>query len=219
MKKIMIIEDDEVVREELNMLLKSANYETIILKDFTKTEEFILDNKVDLLLLDINLPYKNGEEILKNIRIKDEVPVIMLTSKDNTLDEALSITYGADDYITKPYNPNILLLRIQNVLKRYNPNSIYKYHDFVINVSRCELVKDEQKIDLTKNEMIIFMLLYNKINEYVSRDEIITELWNKCEYINDNVLTVNISRLRKKLSDVGINDAIETKKGLGYMLS
>lgn len=219
MKKILIVEDDELMREELNVLLVSANYETCICKNFQDTLEFILESKSDLVLLDINLPYLNGEEVLKKVREKSNVPVIMLTSKNTTKDEAISITYGADDYITKPYNPNILLLRIQNVLKRSNDNKSSFYHEFYINKSRCELVKDKIILELTKNEMIIFMILYNKLNEYVSRDELMTELWNNQEYINDNTLTVNISRLRKKLNDIGYEDAITTKKGLGYMLS
>lgn len=219
MKKIAIVEDDETIRKELVYLLKNANYDAYCIEDFSNVDKSLLASNADLVLLDINIPCLNGKEVLKKIREKSNIPVIMVTSNNNELDEALSITYGADDYITKPYNPNILILRIQSVLKRCDNTEQNKmYRGFFINKSRCELESGDKVIELTKNEMIIFMCLFDNLGKIVSRDEIMTNLWNNDEYVNDNALTVNISRLRSKLSDASLNDAIETKKGLGYIL-
>ena len=219
MFKIMIVEDSEIICDELAELLTNEGYEVIVLNDFTNTCEQILNNCPDLLLLDINIPFINGEVILKDLRKKSNIPVIMVTSRRSEIDEALSISYGADDYITKPYNPNILLLRISAVLKRsINRDDVIKYKDLSINLQRGVINKGDKEIVLTKNESIIFSYLLTHPNRIVTRDELMTTLWNNNEYINDNALTVNISRLRAKLKEVNYNDAIETRKGQGYLL-
>ena len=218
MKKIFVLEDDELIRQELVSLLTNSNFLVDTTTDFDNSLNCILESDADLILMDINLPYLNGKEILKSLREKSNVPVIMVTSRESEIDEALSITYGADDYITKPYNPNILILRINAVLKRSENVSNLRYRNFLVNTSRSRLENDELVVDFTKNEMIIFMCLFNKIGTIVSRDEIMTSLWDNDEYINDNALTVNISRVRSKLEEVGLKDAIETKKGVGYIL-
>lgn len=219
MKKIMIVEDDEVIKDELSELLKNSSYLVESVKNFKKAKEEIFKYNPDLILLDINIPYINGELLLKEIRKESSVPVIMVTSKSGEIDEALSITYGADDYITKPYNPTILLLRIQNIFKRMNQNNnALKYKDITVDLNKSELKKDDKVLVLTKNEMIIFSYLLNNKEKIVSRDELMTYLWNNEEYINDNALTVNISRLRSKLSSFGYENIIETRKGQGYIL-
>lgn len=219
MKKIMIVEDDEVIKDELSELLKNSSYLVESIKNFEKAKEEIFKYNPDLILLDINIPYLNGELLLKEIRKESSVPVIMVTSKSGEIDEALSITYGADDYITKPYNPTILLLRIQNIFKRMNQNNnALKYKDITVDLNKSELKKDDKVLVLTKNEMIIFSYLLNNKEKIVSRDELMTYLWNNEEYINDNALTVNISRLRSKLSNFGYENIIETRKGQGYIL-
>ena len=219
MKKIMIVEDDEVIKDELSELLKNSSYLVESVKNFEKAKEEIFKYNPDLILLDINIPYLNGELLLKEIRKESSVPVIMVTSKSWEIDEALSITYGADDYITKPYNPTILLLRIQNIFKRMNQNNnALKYKDIIVDLNKSELKKDDKVLVLTKNEMIIFSYLLNNKEKIVSRDELMTYLWNNEEYINDNALTVNISRLRSKLSNFGYENIIETRKGQGYIL-
>ena len=219
MKKIMIIEDDAIISKELYELLVNAGYEALILKDFSNAKEEVLKSNIDLILLDINIPYQNGEQLLKEIRKESNIPVIMVTSRANETDEILSISYGADDYITKPYSPTILLLRIQNIFKRLdNSTEVLKYKDLEVSPSRGILSKENQILELTKNEMLIFQHLLNNQNRIVSRDELMTILWNNEEYINDNALTVNISRLRSKLEDFGYPDAIETRKGQGYIL-
>lgn len=219
MKKIMIVEDDEVIKDELSELLKNSSYLVESVKNFEKAKEEIFKYNPDLILLDINIPYLNGELLLKEIRKESSVPVIMVTSKSGEIDEALSIIYGADDYITKPYNPTILLLRIQNIFKRMNQNNnALKYKDITVDLNKSELKKDDKVLVLTKNEMIIFSYLLNNKEKIVSRDELMTYLWNNEEYINDNALTVNISRLRSKLSSFGYENIIETRKGQGYIL-
>ncbi len=219
MKKIMIIEDDTIISKELYELLVNAGYEALILKDFSNAKEEILKSNIDLILLDINIPYQNGEQLLKEIRKETNIPVIMVTSRANETDEILSISYGADDYITKPYSPTILLLRIQNIFKRLdNSTEVLKYKDLEVSISRGTLSGNNKELELTKNEMLIFQHLLNNQNRIVSRDELMTILWNNEEYINDNALTVNISRLRSKLEDFGYPNAIETRKGQGYIL-
>lgn len=218
-KKILIVEDDSSMQEELKGLLENASYDTLILTDFLHAKEYILKTNPDLVLLDVNIPYLNGELLLKELRKESSVPVIILTSRASEIDEVLSISYGADDFITKPYNPTILLLRIQNVFKRVNQvKNKLKYRDLDVYQNRGVLTKDNLSIELTKNEMIIFLYLLNNQNRIVSRDELMSELWNNEEYINDNALTVNISRLRTKLKDFGYSDVIETRKGQGYIL-
>lgn len=219
MKKIMIIEDDTIISKELYELLVNAGYEALILKDFSNAKEEILKSNIDLILLDINIPYQNGEQLLKEIRKESNIPVIMVTSRASETDEILSISYGADDYITKPYSPTILLLRIQNIFKRLdNSTEVLKYKDLEVSPSRGILSGSNKELELTKNEMLIFQHLLNNQNRIVSRDELMTILWNNEEYINDNALTVNISRLRSKLEGFGYPNAIETRKGQGYIL-
>ena len=215
--KIMIVEDENEIAEELKNLLENSGYQAQILKNFERSKEEILQNKPNLILLDINIPKINGEMLLKEIRKESNVPVIMLTSKTNEVDEVLSISYGADDYITKPYNPTILLLRIQNIFKRMDREYL-TYDDIKVNYEKGTLTKNNKILELTKNEMIIFVYLLKKREKIVSRDELMTELWDNDEYINDNALTVNISRLRSKLELFGIKDPIETKKKVGYKL-
>ena len=219
MKKILIVEDDESISEELYNLLVNSGYKAEILKDFVNAKDEVLKSRADLILLDINLPVLNGELLLKEIRKESNVPVIMVTSKTSEVDEVLSITYGADDFITKPYSPTVLLLRIQNIFKRMEPKSDkMKYNDLDVNLSKGIISNGTEELRLTKNEMIIFSYLLNHQGRIVTRDDLMTDLWNNEEYINDNALTVNISRLRSKLSSFGYESAIETRKGQGYIL-
>lgn len=219
MKKILIVEDEKTIRDELTILINNSGYKAYAFEKFDNLKNDILNAKGDLLLLDINLPCINGEALLKDLRKQSNIPVIMITSRVNEIDEVLSITYGADDYITKPYNPTILLLRIQNILKRVDSNvNDVNYDGIIVNTKKGILEKEGKTLELTKNEMIVFSYLLNNRGNIVTRDELMTDLWNNNEYINDNALTVNISRLRSKLEDFGLKDKIETRKGLGYKL-
>ncbi len=216
----MIVEDDKTICKELKELLENASYEVILLENFEYAYEEIIKASPDLILLDINIPYLSGEILLKKIRETNNIPIIMVTSKNSEVDEVLSMSYGADDYITKPYNPTILLLRIGSILKRMENNAnTMQYKDLTIYRQKGMIKKENKEIILTKNEMIILNYLLNNQNRIVTRDELMTDLWNNNEYINDNALTVNISRLRSKLKSIGHENAIETRKGIGYILS
>ncbi len=220
MEKILIVEDDETLRDELSNLLSNSGYEVLVLTDFKNSKEEIIKLSPDLILLDINIPYLNGEILLKSLRDdKVNTPVIMLTSSNKTIDEVLSISYGADDYITKPYNPTILLLRINNIFKRMKKGFDYlEYNDLKIYPNKGIIVRDGEEFNLTKNEMLILTYLLNNRGGIVNRDDLMSYLWNSDLYINDNALTVNVSRLRAKLYDMGYNDVIVTRKGEGYLL-
>ena len=220
----MIVEDDELICNELAKLLENNGYEVVVLSDFSNALEKILEVVPDLVLLDINIPFMNGEVLLQNLRKESNIPVIMVTSINSEIDEALSISYGADDYVTKPYNPNILLLRIGAVLKRtkvsYNSKSSELiYRELKFDLQKGVIKRGNYVIELTKNEMIIFSYLLNNQNRIVSRDELMTALWDNSEYVNENALTVNISRLRNKLKEIGYQGVIDTRKGMGYILS
>lgn len=220
MKTIAIVEDDKTISSELKELLKNASYNPVIIDDYNNLKNQLIKSNPDLILLDINLPNNiTGELVLKELRKESNIPVIMLTSRVTEVDEILSISYGADDYITKPYNPTILLLRIQSILKRLeNSKDTFQYNDLILYPSKGILKRNDEELSLTKNEMIIFTFLLNNRGKIVSRDDLMTDLWNNNEYINDNALTVNISRLRSKLEEFGVKDAIETRKGQGYKL-
>ena len=219
MKRIIIVEDDKVISKELYNLLKNSNYDATILTDFENSKTEILKSKADLILLDINIPFFNGELLLKEIRKEINTPVIMVTSRNNEIDEVLAYSYGADDYITKPYNPTILLLKIAALFKRCELNSnILSYKDLVFDIGKGIVKNNTSEIVLTKNEIIIFNLLLSNKDRIVSKDEIMTDLWNNDEYINENALSVNISRLRAKLAELGYENIIETRKGIGYRI-
>lgn len=219
MKKILIVEDEKIIRNELKTLLENSGYEVSAIENFNNTKEDIIKSKVDLVLLDINLPNVNGEILLKEIRKETNIPVIMVTSRVGEVDEVLSISYGADDYITKPYNPTILLLRIQNIFKRMElSKDDMNYDGIMVNPQKGILEQDGKILELSKNEMIIFTYLLCNRGKIVTRDDLMTDLWNNNEFINDNALTVNISRLRNKLQNFGLENRIETRKGQGYKL-
>ena len=219
MKRIMIIEDETTLRDELSVLLKNAGYEPVAVTDYSNVSEQMKSANSDLILLDINLPNVNGETLLQDFRKSNDTPVIMLTSRTTEIDEVLSMSYGADDYITKPYNPTILLLRISAVLKRSaKVGAVQIYHDVEVSTVKGSLTRNGSEQILTKNEMIIFQQLLDRQGEIVTRDALMTALWDNDEFVNDNALSVNVSRLRGKLAELGLLDAIETRKKQGYVL-
>mgnify|MGYP002548527001 FL=1 len=222
MQKILIIEDDEKLREELETFLNRNGFIATSLKKFDNAVADILEIKADLLLIDINLPYTDGEFICKEIRKKSNVPIIMVTSRDNEMDELLSLNYGADQYVTKPYNIQILLAKIVGLLKRNqnagnNPDKI-DCGSFILNTAGRIIEKEDTKIELTKNEYKILEYLVLHRQQVISRDEIMDYLWESEEFVDDNTLNVNIKRLRTKLEELGIINQIETRRGQGYIL-
>lgn len=222
MYKILIVEDDEKLRNELKIFLERNGFNAVIMDNFKNIVQDILSLKADLILLDINLPYVDGEFICKEIRKVSNIPIIMVTSRDSELDELISLNYGADQYVTKPYNIQILLAKINALLRRSketdtNQNKI-DCNEFILNISKSLLEKDDVKIELTKNEMKILHYLVMKRGCIVSREEIMDYLWDSQSFIDDNTLTVNIKRLRNKLEEIDLKDVIETKRGQGYLL-
>ena len=219
MSKILIVEDDKALCQELKVCLDNNGYEGIILDDFQNVTDQILAIHPDLVLLDIQLPYQQGEYILKELRKDSNIPVIMVTSKNSEIDEVISLSYGADDYITKPFHPTLLLLHIEAVLKRTQPTSdVLHYQHLTIYPDKGMIKSETDELYLSKNEMLILKLLLQHQGHIVSRDEIMTYLWSSDEFIDDNTLTVNMSRLRSKLSLVHLDDVIQTRKGQGYIL-
>ena len=222
MQKILIIEDDEKLRKELETFLNKNGFIATSLKKFDNAVEDIQKIQADLLLLDINLPYTDGEFICKEIRKTSNVPIIMVTSRDNEMDELLSLNYGADQYVTKPYNIQILLAKIVGLLKRNqnagnNPDKI-DCGEFVLNTAGRIIEKEDNKVELTKNEYKILEYLVLHRQQVISRDEIMDYLWESEEFVDDNTLNVNIKRLRTKLEELGLIDQIETRRGQGYIL-
>ena len=222
MSKILIVEDDKKLRDELKIFLERHGYEVFLLEKFDNSIKDILEYKADLILLDINLPNVDGEYICREVRKVSNVPIIMVTSRDNELDELLSINSGADQYITKPYNIQILLAKIERLLKRSYDSTVNQDKidcgKFILNLSKSIIEKDGKIVELTKNEFkILHYLVLNK-EKIVSRNEIMDYLWESENFIDDNTLTVNIKRLRNKLEEIGLNDVIETKRGQGYIL-
>ena len=222
MQKILIVEDEKKIREELKIFLTKNGFKAVVLEKFENTIEDILKENADLVLLDINLPYTDGEFVCKEIRKTSDVPIIMVTSRDNEIDELMSLNYGADQYVTKPYNIQILLAKINGLLKRNQKQEkgVQKIdcNGFYLNIAERVIEKEDNKLELTKNEYnILYYLSINK-GKIVSRDEIMDYLWESEEFIDDNTLSVNIKRLRNKLEEIGFIDKIETRRGQGYLL-
>ncbi|MBV7274436.1 response regulator transcription factor [Clostridium sp. PL3] len=226
MEKIFIIEDDSRIREELCTFLNKYGYNTSFSINFKNIVEEAIKENPAIILLDINLPYYDGYYVCREIRKVSEVPIIVVTSRDDDLDELMSINLGADDFITKPYNLQILLARISAVLKRtYGAvqSDHLKYKDITFNTA-AGLVEfnnnnNNNKVELTKNESKILHILISNSGKIVSRDEIMKCLWQEAEFVDDNTLTVNVNRLRKKLEDLGAINYIQTKRGQGYILA
>ena len=173
------------------------------------------------MLLDINLPYYDGYYICREIRKKSNLPIIVVTSRNSEIDELMSMNLGADDFVTKPYNTQILLARISSLLRRSyskNESEVYQFKNLKYNLSTSEAEYEGSTIELTKNESrILYTLIKNK-EKIVSRDDIMKSLWQSNEFVDDNTLTVNINRLRKKLEEIGAEGYLQTKRGQGYIL-
>lgn len=219
--KIFIIEDEEKIRIELSELLNRYGYEANYSNDFENIVKIALESNSHIILLDINLPYYDGYYICREIRKKSNIPIIVVTSRNSEVDELMSMNLGADDFVTKPYNTQILLARISSLLRRTYQNmdlEIFEFKGLKYNMSTSEMEFDNNKVELTKNESrILYTLIKNK-EKIVSRNELMKSLWQNDEFVDDNTLTVNINRLRKKLEEVGAVGYLQTKRGQGYIL-
>lgn len=220
MKKIMIVEDDKEICEQLAGFLGNNGYECVVAKHFDDIADQVIENGAEMVLLDITLPGADGENILRQIRRHSEVPVIILTSKNTEMDEVICMSYGADDFIAKPYNPAILLLHIEAVFKRLSrsqDDTTIVYKNIRLDVERGCMEIGGESVELSKNEMKILAFLLKNRGKIVSRDELISYLWDSEEFVDDNTLTVNVNRVRTKLKENGVEDLIKTKRGIGYV--
>lgn len=222
MKKIILIEDDEMIRDELQNFLKKYGYEVKAPTDFNHIIEYVKNENANLILLDVNLPVFDGYYICREIRKTSDVPIIMVTSRDSDVDELISMNFGADDFITKPYNTEILLARVTNILRRtygsLKTNNILNYKDFNLNLSNATVTYQDKSLELTKNEVKILSYLINNRGNIVKRDSLMEHLWKSDYFVDDSTLSVNMNRLRKKLEEIGIENPIETRRGLGYIM-
>lgn len=219
--KIAIIEDDNKIRNELSQFLIKYGYDVFAPENFKNLVSDVLHEKVQLILLDINLPVYDGYYFCREIRKISNVPIIIVTSRASDVDELMSMHLGADDFVTKPYNLQILLARISSILKRVYHLEIPQeitYNGVTLDISKSIVSFNDREIELTKNEVKILNILMKNIGKIVPRDEIMNELWQSDEFVDDNTLTVNINRLRKKLESIELDNFIITKRGQGYLI-
>ena len=219
---IMVVDDNEQLQNEIGNLLIANRYSILKPTDFNKISQTVKDSSPDLILLDINLPNNDGFKICTEIRSFSNIPIIFITSRNTNIDELMSITLGGDDFITKPYNTQILLARINALLKRAYPNNsnmdVIEYNGLTLNILSSTIEYNQKNIELTKNELkILYYLLINK-GKIVSRVDIMEYLWDSSMFVNDNTLTVNITRIRNKIEEIGLKDFIKTKRGQGYII-
>lgn len=217
----MIIEDNKEFKNELIEFLSRYGYEAYGPDRFDNIMDNVLKNEADLILLDINLPYYDGYYICRELRKVKNTPVIVVTSRNSDMDELMSMNLGADDFITKPYNTQILLARIASVLRRSSGGrmqDILEHKGLKLNVATGILTYNEDSVDLTKNEIKILSVLMKNKGSIVTRDDLMDYLWSSDLFVDENTLSVNIARIRKKLQGLGLKNAIETKRGMGYIL-
>ena len=216
------MEDEPEIRLELKALLESALYQTQTTESFESLADQILEAEPDLVLLDWNLPGENGDWVLSKVRARSSVPVIFLTSRTDAMDELSGMLKGADDYITKPFQPPILLARIAAVLKRSRKDTEdqlrMNYNGVSLDLSRGTVCFQEKETELSRNELKILYCLFVKKGEIVARPDLIEELWDQQVFIDDNTLSVNITRIRGKLKEIGVENFIETRRGMGYKI-
>lgn len=220
--KIFIVEDEPEIRLELKALLENALYQTQTTESFESLADQILEAEPDLVLLDWNLPGENGDWVLSKVRARSSVPVIFLTSRTDAMDELSGMLKGADDYITKPFQPPILLAKIAAVLKRSRKDTEDQlrmtYKGVTLDLSRGTVCFQEKETELSRNELKILYCLFVKKGEIVARPDLIEELWDQQVFIDDNTLSVNITRIRGKLKEIGVENFIETRRGMGYKI-
>ena len=218
--KIAIVEDDMKIREELSKLLKNNGYEIVAFNEFENIPLLIKNSEVNLVLLDINLPFENGYEICRKIKENKNMPIIFVTSRDRTEDELMSIKVGGIDFITKPYDTIILLEKIKRAINLSNPMNFKEItkKGYTLDLHLSLLKYDNKEIELTRNEFRILYYFFMNDNRIISKEELLEKLWNDKYYLDENILLVNINRLRKKAEEIGIKDLLENVRGKGYKL-
>lgn len=222
MYNILIVEDDITIASLLRENLMKWGFGAEVVKDFNRVAEEVAEKKPHLVLLDITLPYYNGFYWCSEIRKKSKVPIIFLTSHTENLDLVMAMNMGGDDYITKPFSMDVLIVKIQALLRRtydyYVESKSLEVKGVSLDLSDTNLKSEGKEVELTKNEFKIMKLLMENKNRVVLREEIMEALWDSEYFVDDNTLTVNVNRLRKKLEDMGLKDFIQTKKGMGYLI-
>ena len=222
MHKILLLEDDEVIRQQVKKMLEQWGYEVVLVEDFMEVLSIFVKEEPHLVLMDIGLPLFNGYHWCQEIRKVSKVPIMFLSSRDQAMDIVMAINMGGDDFVTKPFDQNVLLAKIQGLLRRSyefgKDQSLLEYMGVILNLKAMDLVYQGEVVSLTKNEFQILQVLFERSGNIVSREDLMKELWNSDFFIDDNTLSVNVARLRKKLEAVGLKDFIETKKGVGYGL-
>lgn len=221
-QKIMIIEDDPAIQEELSLLLQNEGYDTLTVSTFTDIPNQAGQFCPDLILLDIGLPGQDGFSLCTRLRKSVGVPIIFVTSLDSGQDEVRALSLGGDDYITKPYSVPVLLARIKAVLRRSTKTAqsadTLTACGLQLHLAKGTVSSDTDTAILTRNELRILACLMEHAGEIVSRADLIDMLWDNQIYIDDNTLSVNVTRLRTKLADIGLPDLIRTRRGMGYQL-
>ena len=222
MTKIMVVEDDHQIQQEVVLLLQRNGFEAQALTSFESVPQQIIAAHPDLVLLDLNLPGIDGQQICREVRKLSNVPIIVVTSRNTDLDELMVLSLGADDFIAKPYNTQILLMHITSVLRRANSDvttgTKLSHAGVTLDSSSCKVSANQKSVELTKNELRILSLLMQNAGTVVSRQRIQEELWQSDEFVDDNTLTVNISHLRNTLASIGVEDFVMTRRGLGYVI-
>ena len=222
MQKIMVIEDDTAIQEELALLLENEGYMPLVVTNFTDIPGQAVLERPDLILLDIGLPGRDGFSLCAALRKAVSAPVIFVTSRDASTDEVRALSLGGDDYITKPYSVPVLLARIKAVLRRSSgepePADILEAGGLRLSLTKGVVSANGKTAELTRNELQILACLMAHMGQIVSRADLIDALWDNQIYIDDNTLSVNITRLRGRLAEIGLPDAIKTRRGMGYQL-
>ena len=221
MSTIYIVEDDSRISEALASLLSQYAYTPIVCTDFSHVTEDILTQHPDLVLLDVMLPGKDGYTICQELRSRSDTPVIMLTGQTSEMEEVMSLKCGADDFVGKPYHPQVLMAHIEAVLKRAGnaaQKSTLTVEGLTLDVLAGTLSFGDKQIELHKNELRILHLLMGQHGQIVSREEIMEELWQDGQFVDENTLNVNMVRLRKQLKELGCENLLKTKRGMGYLL-
>jgi DNA-binding response OmpR family regulator len=222
MYKILIVEDDEIIADTLKKHLEKWSYEVEIVKDFADVRGEFIKSGAHIVLMDIGLPFFNGYHWCKEIRDISNVPIVFISSMSDNMNIVMAMNMGGDDFITKPFDLNVVTAKLQALLRRtysFSENTnIYEHRGGILNLDDQTFIFEQQKVELTKNEYRILQVLLENVGKVVSRDRLMQKLWEDEAFIDDNTLTVNVTRLRKKLQEAGMEDYIKTKKGLGYII-
>ncbi|MCT1651171.1 response regulator transcription factor [Staphylococcus saprophyticus] len=219
---ILLVEDDMTLFKELSEELEQWDFNVNGIDDFNDVMTKFESVNPTIVIMDVKLPKYDGFYWTRKIREVSNTPILFLSSRDNPMDQVMSMELGADDYVQKPFNTNVLIAKLQAIYRRVyqfslDEKRVLSWQDAILDLSKDSINKEDHQIYLSKTEMIILEMLVKKQNQIVTRDTLITALWDDEAFVSDNTLTVNVNRLRKKLADIDMNDAIETKIGKGYM--